>query len=78
MVEGFKHGRHPKLEVYRAALAKPPLHPDDPHIVAVASDVPFAAARVPVVALDDVERIVDLALQRAVPIDAVLARAEAP
>src|SRR5438067_13911551 len=29
VVEGFKHGTHRKLEVYRAALGKPPLHPDD-------------------------------------------------
>ena len=29
---------HPKIEIYRAEIGKPFLHPDDPHIVAVASD----------------------------------------
>jgi molybdopterin-guanine dinucleotide biosynthesis adapter protein len=72
IVEGFKHGSHPKLEVYRAAVGKPPLHPDDPHIVAVASDAPFAA-HIPVVALDDVEAIADLVLARAVPVEVVVA-----
>jgi len=38
LVEGFKHHDHPKLEVYRHALGKPLLHPDDPFIVAIASD----------------------------------------
>ena len=38
LVEGFKAATIPKLEVYRAAVGKPALHPHDPHIVAVASD----------------------------------------
>ena len=73
IVEGFKHGSHPKLEVYRAAVGKPLLHPDDPHIVALASDAPVPAARVPVVALDDVDAVADLMLARAAPIAAVAA-----
>src|SRR6185295_17268571 len=51
LVEGFKTQAHPKLEVYRASLGKPPLHPGDENIVAVASDAPVIAS-VPVVALD--------------------------
>ena len=73
LVEGYKRERHPKLEVYRAAIGKPLLHPDDPAIVAIASDQPLPAARVPVVDLDDVERIVDILLRHAVPLDALLA-----
>ena len=38
LVEGFKHHDHPKIEVYRRALGKPLLHPDDPFVVAIASD----------------------------------------
>ena len=38
LVEGFKHHDHPKVEVYRHALGKPLLHPDDPFVVAIASD----------------------------------------
>jgi molybdopterin-guanine dinucleotide biosynthesis adapter protein len=75
LIEGFKAERHPKLEVYRAAVGKPLLHPNDPAIVAVASDEPLPAARVPVVDLDDVERIVDILIRHAAPIQAVLAHA---
>lgn len=38
LVEGLKHEAIPMLEVYRPANGKPPLWPDHPHIVAVASD----------------------------------------
>lgn len=38
LVEGFKHERIPKLEVYRAAVGESLLHPHDANIVAVASD----------------------------------------
>ena len=75
LVEGYKRERHPKLEVYRAALGKPLLHPDDPAIVAVAADEP-PRARVPVIDLDDIERIVDHLVRHAAPIDAVLAAVE--
>ena len=50
--------------VYRAAVRKPLLHPDDPHIVAIASDQPVPAG-VPVVALDNVEAIADIMLRHA-------------
>jgi molybdopterin-guanine dinucleotide biosynthesis adapter protein len=74
VVEGFKTRPHPKLEVYRAAVGKPPLHPDDPHIVAVATDAALPGARVPVVALDDVEAVADILVARALPLDAVSQR----
>jgi molybdopterin-guanine dinucleotide biosynthesis protein B len=38
LVEGYKHAAHPKLEVWRAANAKPWLHPDDRHFIAVIAD----------------------------------------
>jgi molybdopterin-guanine dinucleotide biosynthesis adapter protein len=38
LVEGFKHYPHPKIEVHRPSLGKPPLHPEDPFVVAVAAD----------------------------------------
>jgi molybdopterin-guanine dinucleotide biosynthesis adapter protein len=71
LVEGFKRGAHPKLEVHRAALGKPLLSPDDPHIVAIAADEPVSQARVPVLALDDYEGIVDALLTHAEPLEAV-------
>ena len=42
LIEGFKNGGFPKLEVWRAALGKPTLSPDWPGIVAIASDAPAA------------------------------------
>jgi molybdopterin-guanine dinucleotide biosynthesis adapter protein len=75
LIEGYKREPHPKLEVYRAAVGKPLLHPGDPAIVAIASDEPLPAARVPVIDLDDVERVVDTLLAHAAPIDAVRATA---
>jgi molybdopterin-guanine dinucleotide biosynthesis protein B len=72
LVEGFKRDKFPKLEIHRAANGKPLIHPDDPHIVAVASDVALPKAKVPVINLNDVETIVDLLLQRAVPMAVVM------
>lgn len=76
LVEGFKRDNHPKLEVFREANGRPPLHPGDAHIVGIASDRAFPEAGVPVIGLDDVEGIADLVLARAEPIEAVLARLE--
>ena len=76
LVEGFKRETHPKLEVFRASLGKPPLHPDDPNIVAIASDGPVAA-RVPVVSLDDIEAVADILAAKAEPLDAIVARVSA-
>ncbi len=42
LVEGFKRNRHPKIEIWRAEVGKPFLHPDDPFIVGIASDAPIA------------------------------------
>ena len=41
LVEGFKRDALPKLEIFRKANGKPRLHVDDPHIIAVATDVPL-------------------------------------
>jgi molybdopterin-guanine dinucleotide biosynthesis protein B len=38
LVEGYKAHPFPKLEVHRASLGKPPIWPDQPDIIAVASD----------------------------------------
>ena len=44
LVEGYKWEPLPKLEVYRPSLGRAPLYPDDPLVVAVASDGPPGAA----------------------------------
>jgi molybdopterin-guanine dinucleotide biosynthesis protein B len=71
IVEGYKREPHPKLEVYRAGLGKPLLHPDDPDIVAIASDQPLLSAAIPLIALDDVETIADVLLRHAAPISSI-------
>jgi len=67
IVEGFKRHSHPKLEVYRASVGKPLLHPDDDCIVAVATDAPLPQAQVPVVMLDDIETIANVLHAEALP-----------
>lgn len=56
LVEGFKHAPIPKLEVWRAATGEGLLHPNDPHIVAVASDA-SVETRLPRLDLNDVDGI---------------------
>jgi molybdopterin-guanine dinucleotide biosynthesis protein B len=68
LVEGYKRDPFPKLEIHRAANGKPLLHPQDPHIVAVAADVPLPDAAVPVIDLNDVEAIADFLTARAIPV----------
>ncbi len=65
IIEGYKRDPHPKLEVYRASVGKPLIHPDDPYVVAIASDVEPPGARVPRVALDDTDAIIDILLKHA-------------
>ncbi|TSA16496.1 MAG: molybdopterin-guanine dinucleotide biosynthesis protein B [Betaproteobacteria bacterium] len=40
LIEGYKRYPLPKLEIYRKANGKPLLHPQDEHIVALATDTP--------------------------------------
>jgi molybdopterin-guanine dinucleotide biosynthesis protein B len=65
IIEGYKRDPHPKLEVHRASVGKPLIHPDDPHVVAIASDVELPQARVPRVSLDDTDAIIDILLEHA-------------
>ncbi len=59
LIEGFKSHAHPKLEIYRSTLGKTLLHPDDPHIVAMASDVSLADLALPRFDAEDVKSIAD-------------------
>lgn len=56
LVEGFKHAPIPKLEVWRAATGEGLLHPNDPHIVALATDAEVDTG-LPRLDLNDVEGI---------------------
>lgn len=75
IVEGFKREPHVKVEIHRAGNGKPPLHPGDPTIVAVASDIAFPDAGRPVIDINDVAAIADIMLAQAEPLAPILARA---
>ncbi|NML15363.1 molybdopterin-guanine dinucleotide biosynthesis protein B [Azohydromonas caseinilytica] len=61
LVEGFKHAALPKVEVWRAALGQPLLHPGDAHFIAVAADDPAALPQpvpgLPVLPLNDSQAV---------------------
>jgi molybdopterin-guanine dinucleotide biosynthesis adapter protein len=71
IVEGFKRHAHPKLEVYRACIGKPLLHPDDDCIVALATDAPLPQASLPVLMLDDIEGIATVLQAEALRLDQI-------
>ena len=68
LVEGFKRGSHPKLEVFRAANGKPLLHPGASTVVAVASDAALPGVGLPWMHLDDVAAIAAAVQAHAVPV----------
>jgi molybdopterin-guanine dinucleotide biosynthesis protein B len=78
IIEGWKVAHYAKIEVYRQELGKPPLHPDDPYICGVASDVAFPNAVRPVVALGDLDAVMELMLEKSEPLTTVLARRASP
>jgi molybdopterin-guanine dinucleotide biosynthesis adapter protein len=63
LVEGFKFAPIPKLEVWRAETGEPLLHPNDPHIVAVASDAKVET-KVPLLDLNDVDGIASFVVKK--------------
>jgi molybdopterin-guanine dinucleotide biosynthesis protein B len=70
LVEGFKHGDFPKLEVWRAEPAKPTLWPEWPGIAGIASDdavpIPEAVSNPPArLPLADIEAVADFVLAHA-------------
>jgi molybdopterin-guanine dinucleotide biosynthesis protein B len=61
LVEGFKRAAIPKIEIYRAVLGKPQLFPDDPHVIAVASEEPVTT-ELPQLDLNDPAAIAEFIL----------------
>ena len=68
LVEGFKRETHPKIEIFRQANGRPALHPEDPHIRAIATDHAFPLSSLPQAALDDIRTIADLVAELAIPV----------
>lgn len=71
LVEGFKRECHPKIEIHRAANAKPLLYPDDPSVVAIAPDTALSGLAIRLHHLDDIEAIGDTVQSRAIEVGAV-------
>ncbi len=63
IVEGFKHAPIPKLEVWRTQTGEALLHPQDPHVVAVASDTQVETT-VPLLDLNDDAGIAEFMLKQ--------------
>jgi len=58
LVEGFRHQAFPKIELHRPVLGKPLIFPDDPSVIAVASDAEIAVAtELPRLDLNDIPSI---------------------
>ncbi|MBP1626388.1 MAG: mobB [Holophagaceae bacterium] len=62
LIEGFKTHPHPKIEIHRASEGKPILQPEDPDIIAVASDTLLPDLKVPVLDLNAPGTIVQFIL----------------
>jgi molybdopterin-guanine dinucleotide biosynthesis protein B len=68
LIEGFKREGLPKIEIWRAATAKPVQYPDDPNIVAICTDTPALLPRatdLPVLDLNDAESVTAFLLEHA-------------
>jgi molybdopterin-guanine dinucleotide biosynthesis protein B len=73
VIEGFKREPLRKIEVHRAANAKPLLFPDDPGVVGIATDTAVETA-LPTAHLDDIEAVAAMMLRSAIPVEDVLAK----
>lgn len=65
LVEGYKHGSHPKLEVRRAGNDAPELAGQDSSVRAIISDLPLPGAPVPVLMRVNLDAIADFVCQQA-------------
>ena len=63
LIEGFKREPIPKLEVYRSVVGEPVMFPQDPHIVAIASDRDVECG-LPQFRLDDAPALAAFILQQ--------------
>ena len=64
LVEGFKHGKHKKLEVIRFANRKSPIFEEDQNVVAIATDGIQVDNGLSVFNIDEVSKIADFILRQ--------------
>jgi len=68
LVEGFKPEKIPKIELHRPSLGRPLLYPDDPGVIAVATDGRLPGApTLPVLDLNNPGQIADFIVDRFLP-----------
>jgi molybdopterin-guanine dinucleotide biosynthesis protein B len=67
LCEGFKSEAVPKIEVWRQATSQPLLHPQDPWVQALASDVPagLTSQNLPWLNIDQPQAVADFLLEHA-------------
>ena len=68
LIEGFKQGGFPKLEVWRASLEKKPLWPQLIGTIVIASDKKISGVGIAELDLGDVPTIANFVLKNALPI----------
>jgi molybdopterin-guanine dinucleotide biosynthesis adapter protein len=71
LIEGFKQGDFPKLEVWRDEAGKPPLGPGWPGLVAIATDSLVATDGIHRLRLSDTFGIASFICDNAAPVDAI-------
>jgi molybdopterin-guanine dinucleotide biosynthesis adapter protein len=65
LVEGYKHGSHPRLEVRRGELGHPELAAGDDRVRAIVTDDPVAGGALPVLRRSAIAAIADFVLANA-------------
>ncbi len=78
LIEGFKRDAVAKIEIYREANGQPPIHPQDPDVVALVGDGAAPPAGLPHAPIDDLAAVADLVLKHAEPIETLLQRLARP
>jgi molybdopterin-guanine dinucleotide biosynthesis protein MobB len=63
LVEGWKSGSHPRLELRRAAAPAPAISGSAPGVLAIVSDAPLPGEALPVLPRDNVPAIADFILK---------------
>jgi molybdopterin-guanine dinucleotide biosynthesis protein MobB len=60
LVEGFRHEAFPKIELHRPSLGKPLLYPNDPNIIAIATDGELSEpTELPILDINDVAAVAE-------------------
>ncbi len=60
LVEGFKHEAFPKIELHRSSVGKPLIFPEDPDIIAIATDGELSEqTNLPLLDINDVQAVAE-------------------